>query len=160
MTLIFTKIWYFIPQWKYFYIWTKNILKLNEHQHHHSKWTVTVSNLLWCLRIFSIETSQLMKGNRFLYQSHGRQKHKYGNVVILSINVAFLHVSIYVQEYFFFSKLWKCHRFENLHKQKCLFISTYIYIYIYVCVCVCVYIYMYICMYVCMSESYICLCVL
>ena len=89
-----------------------------------------LSNLLWCLRIFSVETCQLMNGNRILYQSHGRKKHKYGNVVILSINAAFLHVSFCVQEYFFLSKVWKCHRFENLHKQKCLFICTYIYIYI------------------------------
>lgn len=67
-----------------------------------------------------------MKGNRILYQSHGRQNHKYVNVVILRINAAFIRVSVCVQEYFFRSELLKCHIFENWHKQKGLFICTYI----------------------------------
>jgi hypothetical protein len=143
----------------YFYIWAKNILKLNEHQYHHSKWTITVSNFLWYLRIISIETSQLMKGNRILYQSQGRLKHKYGNVVILSINGvflsingAFLRLSICVQEYFFLSKLWKCHRFWEFAQTQ---MSLYMYICVCVCVrmCVCVCVRMYVCVYVCM---YVC----
>lgn len=103
-------------------------MKLNEHQHHHSKWTVTVSNLLWCLRIFSIETSQLMKGNRILYQSHGRRKHKYGNIVILSINAAFLHVSFCIQEYFFFLN------YESVTDLRiCTNRSVFLYVHIYIC---------------------------
>jgi hypothetical protein len=52
-------------------------------------------------RISSIETSQLIKGNRILYESHGRQQHKCVSVGVISRNTAFIHVSVCVQEYFF-----------------------------------------------------------